>query len=100
MSKPTSILELLFRGEVKGYSEDTTPEHAEADFYFDAFMKELEKWENRPANIYDFLASCANSSEKAGFKRGVRFAIAFMAEAMQPPMKTFRDFKDDLKTIT
>jgi len=101
-----SIIELLYDSE-KGSrtigSGCISPEDAESDYFLEAAQKEMCKYIpndiNKQNSIDTLLSMAVEAKGQREYKRGIRFAVRFMSEAMQPPLKDLGDFMNTLEMV-
>ncbi|MDR1629744.1 MAG: hypothetical protein LBS36_05970 [Oscillospiraceae bacterium] len=101
--KKSSILTDLCFSEVGGCSGDLTPEDSERTFYYDTLHELFERAKNPEMDLESEFYTIANQYGEAeceyGFRQGIRFAVAFMSEAMASPLKSYNDFEKDFKNM-
>jgi len=81
----------------------TTPEDAESERCHDALYQEICKYIpagniNIENKFSDLIGLYSAAEDMIAYRRGVRFAVAFMSEALRPPMKTYSDIDKEIKS--
>lgn len=96
-----SLIEQLYQSEALaepiGDGADST-EDAEGNFLYEKLMEEIEALFppneiKRQLRFCNLLGGVITTKAEREYKRGICFAVRFMAEAMQPQPKTYSDFQ-------